>query len=134
MVHLSRHRGKCFCHFWREILKPTIATLEKKLITIKRKIAEIGDIRPGSLSEQYNVCGNSSCRCKADPPKEHGPYFKITATGNGKSTCRFVKEDELPVIEDQLKNFKQLRTLVDEWIELGTQIADMRLTREPKEK
>lgn len=115
-------------------MKPTIATLEKKLITIKRKIAEIGDIRPGSLSEQYNVCGNPSCRCKANPPQKHGPYFKLTATRKGKSTCRFVKEWELSIIEDQIKNFKRLRTLVDEWIELGTQIADLRLTHGPKEK
>lgn len=115
-------------------MKPSITTLEKKLTGLKQKIVGIGDIRPGSLSKQYNVCGSPSCRCKANPPQKHGPYFKITATRKGKSSCRFVKEEELPIIEDQLKNFKRLRTLVDEWIELGSQIADMRLTRELKEK
>ena len=111
-------------------MKPSIATLEIKLTGLKRKISEIGDIRPGSLSEQYNVCGSPKCRCKAEPPQKHGPYYKLTSTRKGKSSCRFVKEVEMPIIGEQLKNYKSLRALFDEWIELGSQLADLRLKRQ----
>ena len=48
--------------------------LEQRIQSIKREIAALGDLRPGALSMQYNICGNPSCRCKADPPLKHGPY------------------------------------------------------------
>src|SRR5437867_4566087 len=42
--------------------------LEERIQSIKGKIAALGDLRPGAMSLQYNICGNPSCRCKADPP------------------------------------------------------------------
>src|SRR3989304_1960448 len=45
-----------------------VQALERKIATIKRHLALLGDLRPGSLSEQYNVCGSPGCKCKADPP------------------------------------------------------------------
>jgi hypothetical protein len=45
-------------------------TLERQIEKTKQAL---GDMRPGSLSTQYNVCGKLGCRCKADPPQKHGP-------------------------------------------------------------
>jgi len=42
-----------------------ICTLERQIAKIKQDIDTIGDLRRGSLSEQYNVCGTSGCKCKA---------------------------------------------------------------------
>lgn len=48
--------------------------LQEKIERIKKQLAAIDDMTPGSVSKQYNVCGSPSCRCK-DPvhPKKHGP-------------------------------------------------------------
>ena len=46
----------------------------------KCDLAALGDLRPGSLSIQYNVCGSPGCRCKADPPVKHGPYYQVSYT------------------------------------------------------
>ena len=43
-----------------------VRALEKRIETIKRNLSALGDMRPGSLSTQFNVCGNPTCRCK-DP-------------------------------------------------------------------
>lgn len=120
--------------FWRYFLKSSIAKLERKMVAIKQQIAAIGDIRPGSISVQFNVCGNPKCRCKEDPPQKHGPYYKLTFKRKGKSGCRFIKEDDLAVIEEQLKNYKLLRALVDEWIEFGSKLADLRVERQSERK
>jgi hypothetical protein len=50
------------------------AQIERQIEKVKRDIAALGDLRPGSLSTQYNVCGSPGCRCKATPPEKHGPY------------------------------------------------------------
>ena len=47
------------------------AQLEAKIDTLKQELTRLGDLRPGTLSEQYNVCGKAGCACKADPPRKH---------------------------------------------------------------
>jgi hypothetical protein len=114
-------------------MKSTSNSLERKIEAVKRQLAEINELRVGTLSKQFNVCGSPTCRCKADPPQKHGPYFKLSFTRKGKSSSRFVKEEELDLVESQLGSYKRLRALVDEWIDLGTQLADQRLKQHRQE-
>ena len=102
-------------------------SLEKRIRDIKHQIGELGDLRPGALSQQYNICGNPNCRCKATPPVKHGPYYQISFTRHGKSSSQFVREEDLKEVERQLANYRQLRDLVDEWITLSAQLSAMRL-------
>ena len=53
--------------------------LERKIQVLKKKLIEIGEMHPGSLSEQYNVCGTAKCKDKANPVR-HGPYTKLSYT------------------------------------------------------
>ena len=104
-----------------------IRVLEGQIERIKREIDGLGDLRPGSLSEQYNVCGNPNCRCKEDPPKRHGPYFQISFTRKGRSRTKFVKRPHLSDVKKQLKNYARLRDLIDSWIELSSELCELRL-------
>lgn len=101
--------------------------LERRIERIKRKLSGLADLRPGSLSEQYNVCGNPRCRCKEDPPKKHGPYHQLSYVRAGKSTTRFIRKPHLPAVRKQLKNYETLRTLVDEWIDASLEICELKL-------
>jgi hypothetical protein len=65
------------------------SSLEAQIAKLKQEIARLGDLRPGKLSQQYNVCGKADCRCKADPPQKHGPYYQLSFTRNGKSSTQF---------------------------------------------
>jgi hypothetical protein len=87
----------------------------------------LGDLRPGALSKQYNICGNPNCRCKADPPVKHGPYYQISFTRHGKSSSQFVRDENLAEVQQQLENYRLLRDLVDEWITLSAQLSSLRL-------
>ena len=102
-------------------------SLEKRIQKIKHQISELGDLRPGALSQQYNICGNPNCRCKATPPIKHGPYYQISFTRHGKSSSQFVREEDLHEVQQQLENYRQLRQLVDEWITLSTELSSLRL-------
>src|SRR5215469_17909468 len=101
--------------------------LEDRIQKIKQEIAALGDLRPGALSQQYNVCGSPGCQCKASPPIKHGPYYQISFTRHGKSSSQFVREEDLKDVQQQLDNYRRLRELVDEWITVSAQLSALRL-------
>jgi len=111
-------------------MKVKIRNLERRVQRIKEELLALGDLRPGSLSKQYNVCGTPGCRCKADPPKKHGPYYQISWTRNGKSTTRFVRRPYLPEVRREIKTYRRLQSLVNQWIDLSTQICELRLKQD----
>ena len=102
-------------------------SLEKRIQKIKQQIGELGDLRPGALSQQYNVCGSPGCQCKASPPIKHGPYYQISFTRHGKSSSQFVREQDLKEVQEQLETYRRLRELVDEWVTLSHQLSTLRL-------
>src|SRR5437763_264917 len=112
----------------------TAETLEKRIQKIKHQIGELGDLRPGALSQQYNVCGSPNCRCKANPPLKHGPYYQISFKRHGKSSSQFVREVDLPEVQCQLDNYRQLRDLVDEWITVSTELSNLRLRQKRRDE
>jgi len=107
-----------------------IRSLERQIDKIKQELAALTDLRPGSLSEQYNVCGTPGCRCKGSPPKKHGPYYQLSFSRKGKSSSRFVKQKDVPMVRRQLRNYKRLKELVDRWIDLATELATLRIEAE----
>lgn len=106
------------------------ATLERQIEKVKCDLVALGDLRPGSLSTQYNVCGKPGCRCKATPPEKHGPYYQVSYTRKGKSSSKFVRQKDLPAVRKQLKNYERMKLLMDSWIELATELSMLRLSKE----
>ena len=114
-------------------MNPTIQSLQRRIERIKQRLADLGDLRPGNLNEQFNVCGNPNCKCKADPPQKHGPYLQLSWTRNRKSRTRFVRKPEVKSIRSQMKNYERLQSLVDEWIDASIEICDLQLKLAAKE-
>src|SRR5204862_6403442 len=98
-------------------------SLEKRIQSLKHQIAELGDLRPGALSKQYNICGSPNCRCKATPPVKHGPYYQIRFTRHGKSSSQVGREEDRDAGQAQLAHYRQLRKLIDEWITLSAELS-----------
>jgi len=107
-------------------------SLKNRIQKIKQQIAALGDLRPGALSQQYNICGNPSCQCKATPPVKHGPYYQISFTWKGKSTTQFVRDDDVPEARRQLENYRQLRELVEQWVTLSLELSRLRVRERRK--
>ncbi|MGA2834885.1 MAG: DUF6788 family protein [Terracidiphilus sp.] len=101
--------------------------LLRQIEKVKGQLAALGDLRPGSLSTQYNVCGTPGCRCKATPPEKHGPYYQVSFTRKGKSSSKFVRKEDLAAVRRELKNYEVMKTLVDRWIDLATELSNIRL-------
>lgn len=96
-----------------------ITPIERQIEHLKRQLAELGPMHPGSLSEQYNVCGKPGCRCKNPKnPQKHGPYYQLSFTWRGKSRTRFVRAERLAGMRQKIANYKRFRELTDEWVDL----------------
>lgn len=80
---------------------------------------------------QYNVCGTPNCRCKADPPRKHGPYNQLSYTRNGKSRTESIRPEHLAQVRSQLRNYQKLRDLVEEWVEASIELDRLRRTGKP---
>ena len=110
------------------VMNPTQIT--RKIEHLKQQLAELGPIHPGSLSEQFNVCGKPDCRCK-DPkdPQKHGPYYHLSFTWRGKSRTLFVRAERLAEIREKLANYKRFRELTDEWVDLVVELEQQERER-----
>lgn len=91
---------------------------EKFIIKIKEQILKLGPILPGSISEQYNVCGKEHCKCKRPKePIKHGPYYQLSFTLANKSSSLFLKKLDLTQARKRIKNFKKFKQLNIELIQ-----------------
>ena len=108
--------------------KQRIQALENKIQEIKTQLMALGEMRPGSLSKQYNVCGKPGCRCK-DPhqPKRHGPYYQLSYVHRGKSTSQFIRPELRVTVRAQTATFKKFRKLIDQWVNLALTVAKLKL-------
>jgi len=106
----------------------SIQNAEQRIQQIKAELAVLGEMRPGSLSKQYNVCGKPNCRCK-DPknPQRHGPYYQLSWVHRGKSSTQFIRRPLLPQVRAQLATYNKFRKLTEEWINLALRVAQARL-------
>ena len=103
-------------------------SLEAKIQSIKAEIMALGlELQPGLLTQQYNVCGSPGCRCKADPPQKHGPYYQLSFTRKGKSRTQFVRRHDVSLVQEQVRNYQRLKKLTDRWVALGMALSRLRL-------
>ena len=102
--------------------KPSTVGLAREIDTLKKKLLGLGPMHPGSVSRQYQVCGNPACRCMhPNRPQLHGPYYKLAYVHRGKPVCRFVRAGCVSAMKERLATYKTFRALMDKWIELSIQ-------------
>jgi hypothetical protein len=109
------------CHCNAIVMKNTkIARRQARIEQIKRQLSELGPISPGSLSQQWNVCGRDNCRCK-DPcgPRKHGPYYQLSYTWRAKSHTVFVKANQVAEVKEKLANYRRFKNLCQRWVDLA---------------
>lgn len=115
--------------------KAKIAAVEKRLFRIRSEITATGSFLPGSITEQYNVCGTKNCKCK-DPvnPKKHGPYFQLAFYKNGKHSTAFIPKEIAKDVKNEVENYKRAKKLMDLWVKLQLEAAMLKIAVIKKEK
>jgi hypothetical protein len=104
----------------------TTHQLQQRIQAIQAELAALGPIHPGSLSQQYNVCGNPTCRCKdTKRPQKHGPYYQLSYTWRGRSTTRFVRPHQVEAMRAKVAAYKRFRELTTEWVDAALALQQL---------
>ena len=102
--------------------------IETRIQKVKEELLTIGEMRPGSISQQYNVCGKPGCRCKDHKnPQRHGPYYQLSYVHRGQSTTQFIRPELRATVRAQTATFKKFRKLTDQWVDLALTVAKLKL-------
>lgn len=108
--------------------KPDLTVLKREIAKVKRAMAALGPMHPGSLSLQYQACGNPNCKCMHPKhPQRHGPFHKLSYVFRGKTGCRFVRAACAREVVRRVAAYKVFRSLIDRWIELSIQAGTIEL-------
>jgi hypothetical protein len=95
--------------------------IERRIETIRAKLAAIDEMRPGSLSRQYK-----------DPAKQSGAYYQLSYTRDMRSRTEYIARDALSDVRRQIANYKRFKALTEEWVDLSIEHSrlKMKLARE----
>ncbi len=92
-------------------------SIEDQLNTIKDRILNLGPMLPGSISEQWNVCGTPGCTCKAKKnPLRHGPYYQLSFSVQRRSSTLYIKKQDVAEVRKRLQRYKEFKKLSFELI------------------
>ena len=94
---------------------------------LKTEIARLGLVRPGSLVRRFMPCGRKGCRCLADPPSLHGPYYQWTHKIHGKTVTKRLSKVQAARCQEWIRNHRQLKRLVRRMEALSLRATDRAL-------
>lgn len=97
-----------------------LAKIEKEIKLIKARIADIGVIRPGSLTQQYK-----------DPKNQKGAYYQISYTHRMQSKTAYVRSASLAEVRRQIRDYNKLKRLIERWVALGIEYSGLSMKRRP---
>jgi len=95
--------------------------------------AQIGFIRGGSLVSRTTSCGKPGCRCKADPPQRHGPYYQWSRAIAGKTISRRLNQAEADLYRDQIANRRHLEQIITQMEEVSAAATEILLRQSSTE-
>ena len=93
----------------------TLRTIEKKIRLLKRRLASVGDIRPGTLGVQYR-----------NPAQRKTPFSQISYTRKGRSRSEYVRAENLETIRREIDAYKGFKSILDQLIDLSIEASRLR--------
>jgi len=83
---------------------------------LKQKLLGLGPILPGSISEQWNVCGTPGCKCKDTAnPKKTRPILSAQFQYWGRSSSMFIKKEDVVKVRNRVKRYQVFKKLTMDW-------------------
>jgi hypothetical protein len=88
--------------------------IEKKIASIKKALRAIGDMRPGSLTEQFK-----------DRENEAGAFWPISYTRQMHSRTDYIRREWVKTTQKQIKEYKKFKRLIDTWVALAIEYSKL---------
>ena len=109
----------------------SLADLEARRADIQWQIAQLGDMRSGSITGTGGRCGNPNCHCHQAGDPGHGPYYRLTRKVNGKTvTETFSSPASLAKAQREVAECQRFRELGDQLLEVNERVCQLRPVEE----
>lgn len=101
--------------------------LGKKRDEIRKEVAAVGDMRPGSLVERYRRCGKPGCHCAKEGARGHGPSWSLTRAVGGKTVTTIIPVDAVDQARRDIAEYQRFRGLTRDLVDVSERLCDARL-------
>jgi hypothetical protein len=92
----------------------SLKDIQDEIDSIKQKLTEIGNMRPGNLNRQFRK-----------PKEKQGAYYQLNYTHKNKTRTDYVRVGMVDIIASELDEYKKFRGLTERWVELSIQASKM---------
>ena len=113
-------------------LDSSLQRLEARHRALLAELSDLGLVLRGSIAHRSARCGQPSCRCKADPPRLHGPYYVWTRKVAGKTVTTRLTAGQAARYAQWIANQRELRRVLGTMEEISRQAAELILGRTPE--
>jgi hypothetical protein len=93
--------------------------MERRIGKIKRALADLGDMRPGSLSTQTRRWG--------------GHYCQLSYTHLGKGHTQYISQQRVQEVKKQIANYRKFKELTQEWVNLSIDLCTIKTDQMDKD-
>jgi hypothetical protein len=105
----------------------SLVDLENRRASVQMQIAQLGDMRSGSITGTGGRCGNPNCHCHQAGESGHGPYYRLTRKVNGKTvTETFSSPASLAKAQREVAECQRFRELGEQLLDVNEQICELR--------
>jgi hypothetical protein len=110
----------------------SLTDLEGRRAAVQSQLAQLGDLRSGSITGTGGCCGNPNCHCHHPGDAGHGPYYRLTRKVEGKTvTETFSSPAALAKAQREVAEYHRFRELGSELLDVNERICSLRPVDEP---
>ncbi len=95
---------------------PNSETIERRIRSIQQRIANLGPMRPGTLTVQYR-----------EPISKRHPFNQLSYTHRSKSRSDYIRPECLKTVREEVAVYRRFRKLAEEWVDLSIQASKLRM-------
>src|SRR5258707_14952073 len=108
-------------------MSDSIVDLESRRAAVQSQIAQLGDMRSGSIPATGGLCGNPNFHCHGAADPGHGPYYRLTRKVKGKTaTETFSSPASLAKAQREVAECQRFRELGEQLLDVNEQICALR--------
>src|SRR2546427_11360533 len=105
----------------------SLSDLEQRRELIARRLTELGDLRPGSITATSGRCGKPECHCHQPGQPGHGPNFRLTYKVDGKTISEALPTPAaIQKAEREVEEFRKFKQLTREFLGTNTEVCRLR--------
>jgi hypothetical protein len=100
---------------------------DRRYEEVKGLLGELDYFCRGSVLRHLMACGKPGCRCQANPPKLHGPYYQWTRKVAGKTVTVRVSERQAEFLQRCIANGHRFDAVASKMEQVSLRAIDVAL-------